>query len=53
MMAKKFREKLPGNMTTERSKSGPTSALAFENEDEMYANWKWFKFERDDTQTES
>ena len=51
MMAKKYREKLPV-LTAGRSKSPSNDTLAFENEEKMYANWQWFKFERDQSQTE-
>ncbi|WCJ43295.1 30S ribosomal protein S1 chloroplastic [Euphorbia peplus] len=40
-MANKFRKKLPAR------KLPHSNALAFENEATVYANWKWFKFERD------
>ncbi|EXC29003.1 hypothetical protein L484_001787 [Morus notabilis] len=53
MMAKKYRKKLPTVLATGRSKSPPTSdTLNFENEAKMYANWMWFKFERDENQTD-
>lgn len=47
MMAKKYREKLPADLATGRSEPHPSDTLNFENEEKMYANWKWFKFERD------
>jgi small subunit ribosomal protein S1 len=43
MMAKKYKQKLP--IVTTRLRALPTSDLPFENE-ELYANWKWFKFEK-------
>ncbi|KAK2404339.1 protein PIGMENT DEFECTIVE 338, chloroplastic [Trifolium repens] len=43
MMAKKYKQKLP--IVTTRLRALPTSALPFENET-LYANWKWFKFEK-------
>ncbi|GMN60555.1 hypothetical protein TIFTF001_029646 [Ficus carica] len=53
IMAKKYRKKLPTVLATGRPKSPPTSdTLTFENEAKMYANWKWFKFERDENQTD-
>lgn len=53
MMAKKYRKKLPTVLATGRPKSPPTiDTLTFENEAKMYANWKWFKFERDESQTD-
>ncbi|RDY09103.1 rps1A, partial [Mucuna pruriens] len=45
MMAKKYKQKLPPSVTTQRLEPLPTSALPFENE-ALYANWKWFKFEK-------
>ncbi|TKY46080.1 30S ribosomal protein S1 [Spatholobus suberectus] len=45
MMAKKYREKLPPAFTSQRPESLPNNVLPFENE-ALYANWKWFKFER-------
>ncbi|KAJ7969759.1 30S ribosomal protein S1 [Quillaja saponaria] len=49
-MAKKYREKLPPPLPTRSLESLPTSGLPFENEATMYANWKWFKFERNEKQ---
>ncbi|KAE9592509.1 hypothetical protein Lal_00028531 [Lupinus albus] len=48
VMAKKYKEKLPpAYYMTQQSESEPllTSAIPFENE-ALYANWKWFKFEK-------
>ncbi|KAK7279782.1 hypothetical protein RJT34_24839 [Clitoria ternatea] len=45
MMAKKYKQKLPPAAITQRLEPLPTSALPFENE-ALYANWKWFKFEK-------
>jgi len=45
MMAKKYKEKLPPSVGTQRLEPIPTSTLPFENE-ALYANWKWFKFEK-------
>nr|KYP51077.1 30S ribosomal protein S1 isogeny A [Cajanus cajan] len=45
MMAKKYKQKLPPAVITQRLEPLPTSALPFENES-LYANWKWFKFEK-------
>ncbi|KAF7820330.1 30S ribosomal protein S1 like A [Senna tora] len=45
MMAKRYKGKLPPSVTPKRSEPLPMSSLPFENE-ELYANWKWFKFER-------
>lgn len=47
-MAKKYREKLPAGLAPYKSELYPTNALPFDNEAIMYANWKWFKFERED-----
>ncbi|KAM4131223.1 hypothetical protein ACJW30_01G161700 [Castanea mollissima] len=46
-MARKYREKLPSGFAPHKSELPPTNALPFENEVKMYANWKWFKFERE------
>ncbi|ESW23948.1 hypothetical protein PHAVU_004G089600 [Phaseolus vulgaris] len=45
MMAKKYREKLPPAFISQQPESLRNSVLPFENE-ALYANWKWFKFER-------
>lgn len=45
MMAKKYKQKLPPSVETQRLEHIPTSTLPFENE-ALYANWKWFKFEK-------
>ncbi|XP_058769927.1 protein PIGMENT DEFECTIVE 338, chloroplastic-like [Vicia villosa] len=44
MMAEKYKQKLPPPSVTTRGPL-PTSDLPFENE-ALYANWKWFKFEK-------
>ena len=46
-MARKYKEKLPSGLAPHKSELSPTNALPFENEVRMYANWKWFKFERE------
>ncbi|KAH0681360.1 hypothetical protein KY284_022445 [Solanum tuberosum] len=46
-MAKKFRQSLPTVSATKKPEPLPTDRLPFEDEENMYANWKWFKFERD------
>ena len=46
-MARKYKEKLPSGLAPHKSELPPTNALPFENEVRMYANWKWFKFERE------
>ncbi|WVZ14180.1 hypothetical protein V8G54_011746 [Vigna mungo] len=45
MMAQKYREKLPPAFVSQQPESLQNSVLPFENE-ALYANWKWFKFER-------
>lgn len=45
MMAKKYREKLPPAFISQRPDGLHNNVLPFENE-ALYANWKWFKFER-------
>lgn len=44
-MARKYRRKLPSISAAQRSES-PSSNL-FEDEASLYANWKWFKFQRE------
>uniref|UniRef100_A0A1S3C3I1 S1 motif domain-containing protein n=1 Tax=Cucumis melo TaxID=3656 RepID=A0A1S3C3I1_CUCME len=46
IMAKKYRQRLPALDGIPRLDTAPTTDLPFENESSMYANWKWFKFER-------
>ncbi|XP_037492943.1 protein PIGMENT DEFECTIVE 338, chloroplastic isoform X2 [Jatropha curcas] len=46
-MAKKYRQMLPVVLATRKSGSTLSNALPFDSEEIMYANWKWFKFERD------
>ncbi|OMO98749.1 hypothetical protein COLO4_13726 [Corchorus olitorius] len=43
-MARKYRQNLP-TMPTPRNAEPLTDALPFHNEESLYANWKWFKFE--------
>ncbi|XP_057531889.1 protein PIGMENT DEFECTIVE 338, chloroplastic [Amaranthus tricolor] len=45
-MAKKYRLKLPRISATHMSEP-PISDLLFEDEASLYANWKWFKFQRE------
>ncbi|KAG7032885.1 hypothetical protein SDJN02_06935, partial [Cucurbita argyrosperma subsp. argyrosperma] len=55
IMAKKYRQKLPVikgicrplPAPVPRSERAPTTDLPFEKESSMYANWKWFEFERE------
>ncbi|XP_065880207.1 protein PIGMENT DEFECTIVE 338, chloroplastic isoform X2 [Euphorbia lathyris] len=42
-MANKYRKRLPAR----KSPSPPTNTIGFESEATIYANWEWFKFERD------
>ncbi|KAK4348706.1 hypothetical protein RND71_031461 [Anisodus tanguticus] len=51
-MAKKYRQKLPTVSATKKPEPLPTDRLPFEDEESMYANWKWFKFERDNVNME-
>ncbi|CAN4116426.1 unnamed protein product [Withania somnifera] len=46
-MAKKYRQQLRIVSVTKKPEPLPTDRLPFEDEENMYANWKWFKFERD------
>lgn len=43
-MAKKYRQKLPAVTATRKIKPLPADALPFDDEEKLYANWKWFKF---------
>lgn len=46
-MAKKYRQKLPPISGTRKLEQLPSDGLPFNDEENMYANWKWFKFEVD------
>ncbi|XWS24900.1 hypothetical protein CRYUN_Cryun27aG0024900 [Craigia yunnanensis] len=46
-MAKKYRQNLPAVSAPCNIEPLPTDALPFDNEETLYANWKWFKFERE------
>lgn len=46
-MAKKYRQKISSVSTTRKPEALPISGLPFEDEEKMYSNWKWFKFERE------
>lgn len=46
-MAKKYRQNLRTVSATKKPEPLPTDKLPFEDEENIYANWKWFKFERD------
>ncbi|XP_007019648.2 PREDICTED: 30S ribosomal protein S1 homolog A isoform X1 [Theobroma cacao] len=47
-MAKKYRQNLPAVSAPRNVEPLPTDALPFDNEESLYVNWKWFKFERED-----
>lgn len=51
-MAKKFRQNLRSVSAIKKPEPLPTDRLPFEDEENMYANWKWFKFERDNVNME-
>ncbi|XVF64341.1 hypothetical protein PTKIN_Ptkin09bG0161600 [Pterospermum kingtungense] len=44
-MAKKYRQNLPAVSAPCNIEPHLTDALPFDNEESLYANWKWFKFE--------
>ncbi|GMH00944.1 hypothetical protein Nepgr_002783 [Nepenthes gracilis] len=46
-MASKYREKLPAISAPRKSDLPLTDALPFDDEVHIYANWKWFKFQRE------
>ncbi|XP_022767990.1 uncharacterized protein LOC111312197 [Durio zibethinus] len=46
-MAKKYRQNLPAVSVAHNIEPPPSDVLPFENEETLYANWKWFKFERE------
>ena len=45
-MARKYRH-IPAVSAPRNVEPPSTDALPFDNEESMYANWKWFKFERE------
>ncbi|MED6118248.1 hypothetical protein PIB30_000874 [Stylosanthes scabra] len=45
MMARKYKQKLPSVPISQRLEPPAAEPLPFENES-LYANWKWFKFEK-------
>ncbi|KAJ8770104.1 hypothetical protein K2173_011186 [Erythroxylum novogranatense] len=47
VMAKRYRQNLPASLTTPNAGTGTGNGLFFHDEESFYANWKWFKFERD------
>lgn len=46
-MAKKYRQKISAVSATRKLDATPMDDLPFEDEEKLYANWKWFEFERD------
>lgn len=46
-MAKKYRQRLPAVAATRKLEPVPTDAIPFHDEASLYANWRWFKFERE------
>ncbi|KAD6796759.1 hypothetical protein R6Q59_019475 [Mikania micrantha] len=46
-MAKKYRQKIPTVSTPRKTEYLPLDTLPFNDEENMYANWKWFKFEQE------
>ncbi|KAL9255734.1 pigment defective 338, chlorplastic [Drosera capensis] len=46
-IARKYREKLPTNLSTNNRAPPSTSSLSFDDEAILFANWRWFKFQRD------
>ncbi|KAL8134201.1 protein PIGMENT DEFECTIVE 338, chloroplastic-like isoform X2 [Apium graveolens] len=46
-MAKKYRQKMPTVPLARKLKQFPADTLSYEDEENLYSNWKWFKFEMD------
>jgi small subunit ribosomal protein S1 len=47
-MAKKYRQKLPASSTNLKPEIPPSkNAVSSDTEATLYANWKWFKFEKE------
>ncbi|EYU24335.1 hypothetical protein ABFS82_03G010600 [Erythranthe guttata] len=46
-MAKKYRQRISAVSAKRKLEPLPTNGLPFEDEEKLYSNWKWFKFERD------
>ncbi|WOG97269.1 hypothetical protein DCAR_0416609 [Daucus carota subsp. sativus] len=47
-MAKKYRQKMPTTASVARKPDQfPADTLSYEDEEKLYSNWKWFKFEMD------
>lgn len=47
-IAKKYRQKLPAVLPSHKLETPTTNALPSDNEESLYANWKWFKFDMGD-----
>lgn len=52
-MAKKYRQKMPVISVTRKFEPLPSNALHFEDEQNSFANWKWFKFQSEDNESSS
>ncbi|XVE60883.1 hypothetical protein DITRI_Ditri05aG0162900 [Diplodiscus trichospermus] len=46
-MAKKYRQNLPAVSAPHNAEAPSTDALPLDNEESLYANWQWFKFEEE------
>lgn len=46
-MAKKYRQKMPSASLARKPEQFPADTLSYEDEENLYSNWKWFKFELD------
>ncbi|KAL1547072.1 protein PIGMENT DEFECTIVE 338, chloroplastic-like protein [Salvia divinorum] len=46
-MAKKYRRRMASVSATRELEALPIDGLPFGDEEKLYANWQWFKFERD------
>ncbi|KAL3655167.1 hypothetical protein CASFOL_000953 [Castilleja foliolosa] len=46
-MAKKYRRRISAFSAKRKLEVLPMNGLPFEDEERLYANWKWFKFEND------
>lgn len=46
-MAKKYRQKMPTASLARKPEQFPADTLSYEDEENLYSNWKWFKFEMD------
>nr|GMD91171.1 30S ribosomal protein S1, chloroplastic [Ipomoea batatas] len=50
-MAKRYRQGIPASSMTRKREPLPTNSLPFEDGESMYANWKWFKFQKDNEES--